>query len=438
MNIRVGQMFRVPHSRHASQPSDFYALSRGSHPTGVNINRGIFYYAELKDPQGIPRIPAFLLHSDNLRGLSEKNPWLDVVDADEGYALYHGDNRAPGSDPLSTDGNRKIMGIIQQYADPDLRILAPPLLLFESVRVMGDSGSYRRFTGYGVPREFRVQSQRSSDGTFSNLVIELLLFNLTAEGEQFDWDWIDRRRERSLSADEVLASAPAAWRRWVRDGEAALETSRRRVFGATVRSPAEQALAGSESDQSLVEEVHRFYNTTTHAYAFEGLASWVASRILGPLCSRGWVTPRVDGGIDFVSRLDLGSGFARTSLVVLGQAKCIKPETSVAGADLARTVARLKRGWVGVVVTTGTFSVKAQQEVLADQYPLVLINGVRLAQEVRAELVRTGLTLEDLLRRETVWYEENQRVLAADRVVFGDHWGELVRGDGASERYGWS
>ena len=43
-----------------------------------------------------------------------------------------------------------------------------------------------------------------------------------------------------------------------------------------------------------------------------------------------------------------------------------------------------------MVVTTGTFSVKAQQEVLADQYPLVPINGVRLAQELRAELVRTG------------------------------------------------
>ena len=53
-------------------------------------------------------------------------------------------------------------------------------------------------------------------------------------------------------------------------------------------------------------------------------------------------------------------------------------------------------------------------------------NGVRLAQELRAELVRTGLTLEDVLQRETEWYEANQRTLAADRVVFGDYWGAPI------------
>ena len=424
MKIRVGQMFRVPRSRYASKPGDFHALCRGTHQTGANPNRGIFYYAALKDPHGVSRVPAFLLHSDNLQGLSDRNPWLDIVDADDGYALYHGDNRTPGSAPLSSDGNRKIMEVAGQYADPDLRELAPPMILFESAKDLGDSGSYRRLVGYGIPRELRIQSQRSNSGTFTNLVLELVLFSLTAEEEHFDWSWIDRRRDRSLTAGEVLESAPAAWRRWVNNGDAALETSRRRVFGAVVRSPSQQAGESSASDRSVVEEIYKFYNSETHAYAFEALASWVTSRILSPLCSRGWVTPRIDGGIDFVSRLDLGSGFARTSLVVLGQAKCLKPGTSVGGADLARTVARLKRGWIGVVVTTGAFSVKSQQEVLADQYPLVLINGTRLAQEVRAEMVQTGLTLEDVLRRETAWYDANQRMLAADRVVFGDHWGD--------------
>ena len=146
-------------------------------------------------------------------------------------------------------------------------------------------------------------------------------------------------------------------------------------------------------------------------------------RVLGSSCSRGWVTPRVGGGVDFVSRLDLGSGFCKASVVVLGQAKCIKPGTSVQGIDLARTVARLKRGWIGAVVTTGTFSNRAQQELLTDQYPSVMINGARLAQEVRAEMASTGLTLANVLHRESEWYHANQRMLAADRIVFGDHWG---------------
>ena len=137
MKIRIGQVFRVPASRQASEPGDFYALCKGAHDTGVNVNRGVFYYRALQDPDGVTRIPAFLLYSDNLRGISDKNPWLDVVDADSGYALYHGDNRTPGTDPSSADGNRRILEVAHQYTDAESRALAPPLLLFESAKVDG-------------------------------------------------------------------------------------------------------------------------------------------------------------------------------------------------------------------------------------------------------------------------------------------------------------
>ena len=424
MKIQIGQEFRVPSSRRTSQPGDFYALARGSYQTGVNPNRGISYYPSLKDPNGIERVPAFLLYTNNLRGLSESNPWLDIVDADGGYALYHGDNRTPGDPPFATPGNQTILGVSEQYSSPALRALAPPMILFEGTRSPGLAGSFRKFVGYGIPSDFRIQSQRSSQGTFANLVMELVLFSLTAEEEQLDLTWIDRRRDPSLTAGEVLQYAPVSWQRWVEDGDSAIETSRRRVFGATIRSPAEQSAESSSKERSLAEDIYEFFNSQSNAYAFEGLASWVTSKVLGPSCSRGWVTPRIDGGIDFVSRLDLGSGFAKASIVVLGQAKCIKPRSSVRGIDLARTVARLKRGWIGAVVTTGTFSVRAQQEVLADQYPLLLVNGARLAQEVHNELGRTGLELEDILSREAAWYEANQRTLNADRIVFGDHWGD--------------
>ena len=421
MKIRVGQVFRVPASRQASKPGDFYALSKGAHKTGVNANRGVFYYGAIQDPDGFTRIPAFLLYSDNLRGLSDKNPWLDVVDADSGYALYHGDNRTPGTDPSSADGNRRILEVAHHYTDAESRTLAPPMLVFVSAKVDGSSARYRRFAGYGVPREIRIQSQRSRNGTFSNLVLEMVLFSLTAEGEQFNWEWIDHRRDESLTSSEALSGAPSAWRKWVRLGDSALETSRRRIYGAIIRTPAQQTGEATNEDVQVLEQIYGYFHR--NSYEFEGLASWAAGQVLGPGCSRGWVTPRVDGGIDFVSRLDLGSGFSKSSVVVLGQAKCIKPGSSVRGVDLARTVARLKRGWIGVFVTTGAFSIRAQQELLTDQYPIVLLNGTRLAQEVRAEMVRTGLKLTEVLNREIAWYRSNLRVLAPDRIGFGDHWG---------------
>ena len=125
MKIRIGHEFPVPPSREACQSSDFYTLTRGSHETGVNPNRGIFYYAALRDPNGVARIPAFRLYSNNLRGLSEDNLWLDVVDADAGNALYDGDNRTPGSDPFSADGNRRVLKVACQHTELDLRTLAP-------------------------------------------------------------------------------------------------------------------------------------------------------------------------------------------------------------------------------------------------------------------------------------------------------------------------
>jgi len=68
--------------------------------------------------------------------------------------------------------------------------------------------------------------------------------------------------------------------------------------------------------------------------------------------------------------------------VVLGQAKCEKLDSPTGGNHIARTVARLKRGWIGVYVTTSYFSESVQREVLEDKFPILLINGKILAQEV--------------------------------------------------------
>ena len=92
-------------------------------------------------------------------------------------------------------------------------------------------------------------------------------------------------------------------------------------------------------------------------------------------------------------------------IVVLGQAKCVSPESSISAEQLARVVARLRRGWIGVYVTTGVISRPAQLEMVDDQYPILLISGrdlaiyaQRLAQEAH------GGNLGTLLREVTEQY----------------------------------
>ena len=60
-------------------------------------------------------------------------------------------------------------------------------------------------------------------------------------------------------------------------------------------------------------------------------------------------------------------------------------------------VARLQRGWIGVYVTTGIYSKPAQEEIAADAYPLVLVHGRRLVEELRAMALESHAGDLDLL-----------------------------------------
>ena len=98
---------------------------------------------------------------------------------------------------------------------------------------------------------------------------------------------------------------------------------------------------------------------------------------------KGWVTQGgSDGGADFIGKVTLGNGFSKVELIVLGQAKCETLNIPTGGNHIARTVARLKRGWIGVYVTTSYFSDAVQREVIEDKYPIILINGLRIVEEI--------------------------------------------------------
>lgn len=421
MRIRIGEVFRVSRAVEAVSTAgvrSYLELTRGCHATSADVNKGIWAYKDVLEP-GVrrTRTPAVLLHSNPLKEGSAVTPWVDLVDSDLGYAFYNGDNRKSGQFPADSPGNGLLTRLQAFYTDPALRKYAPPILLFTQREVDGNRKGYRCFSGYGVPTRHVLVSQRErgTDRYFTNLAVELSLFRLDEENEEFDWAWLDKRRDGDLRADAVLRAAPSAWRNWVLEGDAAIEKCRRRVARRRVISSNGQ-LDYPETDKALIREVATCFGGNPHA--FEGLASLVAERVIGHGCRRAWVTRRsADGGVDFVCRLDVGSEFSRMGVVVLGQAKCLALESSVGGRDLARLVARLQRGWFGVFVTTGVFSTAAQQELYEDRYPVVLINGKRLARELRTLLNTEGTSLAELLERERRWYETNLRALDPARAL---------------------
>lgn len=424
MNIKIGQIFRYSVNSvgsNAGQYVDFYSLTKGRYLRGVGAGgKGIFHYSAVKEPNtNFSRIPAFILHSNPLKEDSDDTPWIDSINTDEGYAIYNGDNKSSRKSAFESSGNKTLMSVIEMYKDPKRRIYAPPLVLFKQERVGNKKKGYRSFQGYGIITQvyIRTQKEKGTELYFTNLVFEIRLFNLDYENDTFSWKWIDKRRDQKSTSFDCLNYAPKAWKLWVQNGNEAIEKIQRRVSKNLLVRVSEQQL--QKKDLSLLQKIYKYYNTDKTRHHFEGLASAVSFNVIGGKISRGWVTPRSgDGGIDFVNRFELGDEFSKTSIVVLGQAKCIKPESSISGHDLARVVARLQRGWIGVFVTTGTFSNRAQIEMLEDKYPIILINGKRLVQEVRKMLNIDNISLIKLLDRESDWYEKNISLEPASKIIY--------------------
>jgi hypothetical protein len=245
----------------------------------------------------------------------------------------------------------------------------------------------------GVIEELRLvtQVEPKTGRPYTNFVAGIVVLDQAAESEDLDWDWISARRDPARTDADCLSLAPSSWQTWVHDGASALPRLRRSVARLSIIRKDEQLPTPGSKEEQVLQAIMEFYNKRKPH--FEALAETVAARVLAGDHSgtykMGWITRRGhDHGTDFVGRLDVGSGFSATSLVVLGQAKCEGGPTN--GRDIARTVARLQRGWIGCYVTTSYFSPSVQLEIAEDEFPLVLIHGKRIAEEVLGIMSEDG------------------------------------------------
>jgi hypothetical protein len=397
--MRVGEFLSYRRPKDPLPPEveglpNFWHITATPGQKRAQIEKGIDNIHRITSPDGT-RVPAVLLGSSLHKVGSAVTPWQDEIHPDIGYALYYGDSRVTHSQAPDTPGNRTLLDTFRRHSSPDLadRLKAEPLVLFRRKKK-----GVAEFAGFGIIERITRVTQITSGRPFANYAFELLLFDLRAEGEDFRWDWISARRSSDKTDQECLALAPASWQVWVKRGAAANSSVRRSVAKISIESKEEQLPEPGSDAATTLQQILDFYDGGKK-HRFEAVAELIAQSVLGRASGAydlGWVSPRGhDFGIDFVGRLSLGSGFARTPLVVLGQAKCERSATS--GRDIARTVARLQRGWVGCYVTTSYFSDPVQQEVIEDKYPIALIHGRRVAEELNKLALSAGCSPLELL-----------------------------------------
>ena len=387
-------------------PNFFHEVHLEGKPK-VQLDKGIAPIGKVKGvPGSKSRTPALLISSTIHNKGSQLNPWQDQIESDHGFALYFGDAKQAGN-PSKAPGNKIMLEEYEKHlsGDPIVRAQATPILIFKGVHLDGRLKGNKEFAGLAVIEGAELVTQYNSKiGYFTNYVFKLAILSLVKEDETINWDWVNDRRNPELPIEATLEHAPDSWLRWIEVGNSSLERLRRRV--STMRlddAKSQQPSPGGREDRAL-KEIYNYYSTTSRKNRFELLASRVVMDYVnqsGGTYRYGWITKASgDGGVDFVGKIEVGYGFGQVPILVLGQAKCEDPSKPTNGRDIARTVARLKRGWVGAYVTTSFFSKSVQSEIIEDQYPLMKINGLLVAKHALALSESSGCkTLLDYLRQ---------------------------------------
>ena len=399
--MRIGQVFRYTarknrDDREIDGMPNFSFYTNFSDGPLVQLESGI---NPIGKSSGDKITPAILISSSPHKAGSKETPWQDFFAPDRGHIRYCGDNKDSKVKPTQKKGIKALLKQYQMHNSEveNDRLEASPILFFKKVKYQGRVKGNYEFNGFGIisNAERVVQFNKSTNSTFVNYIFDFTVLDMTAENEDFNWDWINFRRNPSISAQESLNSAPASWREWVKRGDRSVEKLRRHVSRLHVTTTAEQRPEMGSAELATLEAIYKFYSkSNSKKNRFENLASIVAAHIIkknNPQYKTGWITRGSgDSGIDFVGRLDVGEGFGKAKLVVLGQAKCEKLNSPTGGNHIARTVAKLRRGWLGVYVTTSYFSEQVQLEILDDKYPLLLINGLMIAQCVNEIILSYG------------------------------------------------
>ncbi|WP_395104658.1 HNH endonuclease [Actinomadura sp. SCN-SB] len=225
--LKVGQVVRYPdppvlEPEELNGYRNFFNLTAVPGARRLTMNRGISHPAWTSAPDG-ERRAAILIRSNPLQAGTAKTPWHDVLDLEKGRLQYYGDHRSdsPG-EPARTRGNAELLAAAKAHgaSDAHVRATATPLLIFKSVERNNSPKGYLEFCGLGVVARFEEVRQRDpqTNAEFPNFLFHIQLLDLSSDGGQLDWQWIDARRDPTLTSEQANRFAPTAWRTWLNIG----------------------------------------------------------------------------------------------------------------------------------------------------------------------------------------------------------------------------
>lgn len=404
MNIELNQIFSTENT---NEFQSWKTLTKGRHEKPINRFKGMPYFTKSR---GITPLVNF--HSNPFKEDENQTPWRDLIFQEEGRVIFNGDNYQASKNAASTFGNKLILSVLDLYVSKEIddRLKAPPIIITRTIKHKGKTG-FREFIGFGLITEnpkLVQQYEKTTNRVFSNYQFEVTLLKLY-DGEKFNWEWIDDRRDESISIINSLKHAPKSWKEWVKNGISTLSKNRLRIKSYRILSEKEQSNMPNRNREIIDQLLNVHYpNPVKDGIRFEALASFVTKLYFNSeKYYRGWITVgSSDRGVDYVGRLDIGDDdFSKTSIIVLGQSKRYK--NSISGEKLTRVASRMTRGYIGVVVTLSTFTSAAQAEIKDDKLPIILINGKKVSELLLTYMNLSGKSLSTIVKEQDNWANDN-------------------------------
>ena len=265
--LKVGQILRDRRNTKSAEPEiidglvNLYAATAYVGAKLAPFDAGINPIAAIASDDG-PRRPAILIASSPHKSGSALTPWEDLFAPDDGYVRYFGDAKMPGHAAGAAPGNALLTAEFESRhgaKDRAGRLRAAPLVFFRRQAYAGKQKGYPRFQGFGLITAIHLITQHSEavGGAFANLQFECAVLSMAAEGEIFDWSWVNARRDEHLSDEAALKKAPASWRTPVDNGVSELpEFVVRRVLRRSLTPTADQTPAPGK-EEALLQAIYR-------------------------------------------------------------------------------------------------------------------------------------------------------------------------------------
>ena len=424
MKLRIGEIFRLSndYSTDSQEYIDgvknfiYWTKSENIEST-FRFERGIHKTKKI-NAIDFNRDPIIIVSSSPHKAGTENTPWKDRYDPDNGIVIYYGDCKNNDTNPSEASGNKILMEEWRKHSsnEKDKRKKATPIVFFERIKK-----GYLQFHGVGVLEKVSLITQKGNESEFTNFEFEFCILDLSKENNLLDWDWISDRCDKNLNIDDANKKAPESWKYWINNGNDKIEKVRRHVLKSKIIKEKDQKTPNGSFEEKILNKIVKHYKGKE--LKFELFALQITQFFFMDNNIKyldGYITKGSgDKGIDFISRIDIGQDISGIKLIIIGQSKC--QSSTINSKDIARTIAKLKRNYVGVFVTNSIFSQQTQEEILEDQYPLIMINGNKIAELTNKYILDSSKDLNKLqeyLDNLDEQYESYKSNIRPDDIIY--------------------